>query len=144
MRIASRCAAVLLAGTIQVSAQPVQQQDPYADSYRSQQVQRYNQEVDALLDLVRQLYYADGCGVFGRLNGGAYLLYYPSYDRLYVRSAKIFGNGNHFRPLYDQIEVAKREGRARAAQPGKCDYWQQHPDKVYELRQAALAATMAQ
>ena len=37
------------------------------------------------------------------------------------------------------IQEARRDGYVRAMNPGECDYWNEHVDEIYELRQAVAA-----
>jgi hypothetical protein len=133
-------ASILCCGTTKTLSQPAQQTDPYANSYRQQQVARYNQELDAYLNLVRTLYFADGCNVF-EAKADAYLLYFPSYDQLLTKGALITRHSVQ-NQLFDQTQAAIRDGRARASQPGACEYWHQHPEEVYQMRQVASVARL--
>jgi hypothetical protein len=115
------------------AAAPSQQQvDPYAGSYHQQLIEHYKERRGAFLNVVRNLYFALGCKVFasevefsGLYNGEVAAL-----QQLVLVD----------RQLPDLVHKAVKDGLARARQPRECDYWQQHPELVYDLRQAAHAA----
>lgn len=126
----------LLTALALVGISHAQQTDPYAEGFRNQSFEHYRQKMDSYLNLVRNLYFADGCSVFVQKGADAYRIYYPTYYQLLLEGVEITGH-DVAKQLFDQTEAAKRDGRARASQPGGCDYWHQHPEAVYQMRRAA-------
>lgn len=123
--------------------------DPYATDYAKaanahdmQEIARYTQERDSYFDLVRLLYFAVGCNVFPNpgiivgllVNGNKHLE--EKYDHGPVWT---YGRDRQKGLLQKLLADAQNEGTARASQTGACDYWHQHPEVLYKLRQAADA-----
>jgi TPR repeat protein len=113
-----------------------QHTDPYADSYKRGMTDDYVQQRETVLDLVRLIYFALGCKVF---DDEADI--YPLWrSQVYAIGEKSYRFGEYDKNLIPLSDQAKRDGYARASQSGACDYWHQHPEAVYAVRQAAQAA----
>ena len=119
-------------------AQPRSEQpDPYADSYANEVVARYRQHRVEFLNTIRNIYFAVGCKVLASEGNALPLI----HNMGAVLNQEAIKGGIYFDEKLDgQMRDAAREGMTRASQAAECDYWRQHPDAVYAMRQAAGAA----
>jgi hypothetical protein len=120
-----------------VRKNPPSEQDPYAEAYRSQKLQRYNEERDSYLTMVFNLYFALGCKVFPDETTVMPLLgiEYRSFFNGNLELA-----ANEVQSITAMTKTKALAGREMAAQPDACDYFKQHPEKVLAFRKAAQAA----
>jgi len=133
------------AGTDAGSTAAVQQSTLRAEldaSYARTAAEHYARIRKAVLDSAQNLYFAAGCHVFEGPDNAqqvqAMLIVGNQYqllenDPLWARDQTIG----------KEVEQAERKGWARASEPGACNYWREHPEAVYELReQAKLSRTV--
>lgn len=113
------------------SLQAAQQKDPYVDSYRQQQSEREKQKRNEFLSAVERFGFASACKIF-RTAEGMHVV-----ALAFARSSSLYMEGSQFLRI---IQNAKAAGLAQAARPGGCDYWHQHPEEVYQLRQLEWTA----
>ena len=125
---------VLCAIAAQAQAQGVVDEHFQQQLVQKQQQQMQSQlesKVDNLTILIKNLYYADECGVFQTKGGDAYMIWYPIYYRLLTQEQAFrvprFG---------ERVEQAKQQGKAAARSVG-CSYWREHQELIAELREQA-------
>ena len=111
--------------------------DPYADQYEKDKVEHYKQHRSAFLESIQKLYFAVGCKVLPDegsilpfVNAKSTLLNYEALNSHLVDD-KVSG----------MMRGAAHTGMDQSSQPGACDYWHQHPDEVFRLRQVVEAVT---
>jgi hypothetical protein len=106
--------------------------DPYVSEVARAAADHYAQQRKSFLDFVHVIYFAIGCKA---INGG---LVQPLIGRRWDYLLREGGVSD--RELHKALTEAERDGLAKATQAGACDYWHQHPDAVYRLREAAQVA----
>jgi hypothetical protein len=121
-------AAVLLASTAALG-------DPYAASDLQQRAQDYRARRDTIVDAVRFVYFAHGCGVLHAAGAGGIRNHWvmPLYSPLAGIDAIPERERKQLDPL---IHGAETDGLERAKFPGTCDWFKDHPEAVRYLRDA--------
>lgn len=104
--------------------------DPYANATADHKAK----QKEGFLAFVRVAYFAFGCKVFMTVAAT------QSEGFMQVVVAGMWNSLG--RPIVTAAELAaaKANGAARAANPAGCQYWHEHPEDVYQIRQAARAA----
>jgi hypothetical protein len=116
--------------------------DPYADDYNKNKLANHKAQQDILLKNITNLYFAVGCEVFPNQ-----FSVIPLINIMCTSLAdEDVANGIPLELITNTMQTreAAKKGMDRAAKPKACDYWHQHPEKVYELRQAADSAMRAE
>jgi hypothetical protein len=108
------------------------QADPYADAYAREQAKDSAQRLKTFEEAIENIYFAVGCRVFPN---GAYVaaLVGALAQPLIYSGIDVQGPGG-------AADVATQAGLKLALIPGKCDFWKDHPEIVYELRKEAETA----
>jgi hypothetical protein len=115
----------------------VSDQDPYANDYSKSLKSTYEALRSSILDEVKTLYFAVGCKVFP---SEMYVIQLVNDKSEYLIQEAV-SNQIDFRQNPDLIRKAASNGMSLASQPGACDYWHQHPDAVFDIRQEAGSAS---
>jgi hypothetical protein len=111
--------------------------DPYATGQKALDDKIYAQSKAALLDQVRTAQFALRCRVIGDTE--ANMIYLSGARR--ISDADLNAGRSDYHPdLLPAAKAAAAEVDARAQQSGACDYWQQHPEDVAEIRREAQMA----
>ena len=126
------------AGPATNNTQPkTQPADPYADQYEKDKMEHYKQHRSAFLESIQKLYFAVGCKVFPDegsimpfVNAKSAFLHYEALNSHLVDD-KVSG----------LMRGSAHAGMDQASQPSACDYWHQHPDEVFRMRQIVEAVT---
>ena len=134
--------ALLVGGSPNVYSQPASHPrsaghtGAYVDADPNDQIATYKYLREEILENVRTIYFAVGCGVLSEEDaepliseGAAYL----EQEAFSVHFLDVQGA--------DLRDDAEHEGLARASVAGACDYWRQHPKAVVAMLRAAKAAT---
>jgi hypothetical protein len=133
-----RAIALLIAAAICTSAfAQVQQQDPFAEQYRREQVARYYEARAAYRKHIRYLYFAAGCKVFTM---EIHLIRLVLLEDRNIVSAANRAQLQDGKGIAEAKQAAIQEGRQQASEPNACNYWHEHPDEVYSLRRSAETA----
>jgi hypothetical protein len=136
MRIRSTMALVavaLLASSLSAGAQ---QADP-PKGFRASVRAKYLEKREKFLHRVKDAYFAVGCKVLAREAGILPLTSSESYLAFVGDQTIVDTKDESLR------QAAMQEGLDRAAKPGECDYYRQHPEAAEAMRRAAADAAAA-
>jgi hypothetical protein len=136
MRIRSTVALVavaLLASSLSANAQ---QADP-PKGFRASVRAKYLEKREKFLHRVKDAYFAVGCKVLAREAGILPLTSSESYLAFVGDQTIVDTKDEGLR------QAAMQEGLDRAAKPGECDYYRQHPEAAEAMRRAAAEAAAA-
>jgi hypothetical protein len=136
MRIRSTIALVaiaLLASSLSTNAQ---QADP-PKGFRASVRAKYLEKREKFLHRVKDAYFAVGCKVLAREAGILPLTSSETYLAFVGDQTIVDTKDESLR------QAAMQEGLDRAAKPGECDYYRQHPEAAEAMRRAAAEAAGA-
>jgi hypothetical protein len=133
MKFMSLIALMLIASA--TGAAQAQSRDPYAVSDGRQRVANYYAYRNDVLENIRFIYSAKGCGVISNDAADGMRNFYlrPLYESPSLVTA-VPGEIAKVGPL---TRTAEQEGLARAQISGGCDWFNDNPDVVRVLREAA-------
>jgi hypothetical protein len=111
-----------------------QQPDPYANEFRQQQIQHQSEQRTKLMETMKVIYFASICSVFKTAIGPT------AINSMMAAQFQLNMPANQFLALEKE---AKAVALARKSSGG-CDYWHQHPEEIYRLRQLEWNAVQYQ
>jgi len=116
-------------------AATAQQADPPQQSLSAKIKQKYLERRAKFVRHVKEVYFAVGCKI---IPGGAGARSLASRDAhlASVREQAVFD----LKEDEDLVAAARQAGLDRAAKPGECDYYRQHPQAAAAMRRAAAEA----
>jgi len=116
-------------------AATAQQADPPRQSLSAKIKQNYLERRAKFVRRVKDVYFAVGCKI---IPGGAGAHALASRDAYLasVREQAVFD----LKEDEDLVAAARQAGLDRAAKPGECDYYRQHPQAAAAMRRAAAEA----
>lgn len=122
---------ITLVFLLMVGSAFAQQPNPYDQIYRLEAKKRADQERDNFLDMIRYVFFAVGCKVV------------PDYSASAAAQGEAFrmiqrSGGGLNGDFFDTVHHASREGMEKSKKPNACDYWKEHPDEVYNVRNAVM------
>lgn len=135
MRKSIRILAVAVALMAVLPAATAQQADPPQQSLSAKIKQKYLERRAKFVRHVKEVYFAVGCKI---IPGGAGARSLASRDAYLasVRDQAVFD----LKEDEDLVAAARQAGLDRAAKPGACDYYRQHPEQAAAMRRAAAEA----
>ena len=135
MRKSIRILAVAVALMAVLPAATAQQADPPQQSLSAKIKQKYLERRAKFVRHVKEVYFAVGCKI---IPGGAGARSLASRDAYLasVRDQAVFD----LKEDEDLVEAARQAGLDRAAKPGACDYYRQHPEQAAAMQRAAAEA----
>ena len=128
--------AIVLATSILLSLPAVAQQttDPQLHGFRAELKAKFKEKRQRFAARVKTLYFAVGCKVLASEAGIMPLVKSES-------TLAFVGDQTIVDIRQDALrDEAAREGLARAAKPGECDYYRRHPEAAEALRKEVAAA----